>query len=210
MTRKILCTVGTRPEAIKMAPVIRALQAEPGFDCRVLATAQHRQMLDQVLSVFGITPDIDLDIMQPGQTLSGLTGRLLRWVDGPAAPAAPAGAAETRAARPDSASAAPDLSLGAGLGDGADGTRSDEELDAFAVGLACGGSRGGVCDLFGQAALLALGGIRSGLGGGGGVVVPGTVVPSVWGPLVGRPHAVARISRSGRRRSPPSPSSAGC
>jgi len=77
MTRKILCTVGTRPEAIKMAPVIRALQADPGFDCRVLATAQHRQMLDQVLDVFGITPDIDLDIMQPGQTLSGLTGRLL-------------------------------------------------------------------------------------------------------------------------------------
>lgn len=77
MTRKILCTVGTRPEAIKMAPVIRALQADPDFDCRVLATAQHRQMLDQVLQVFGITPDIDLDIMQPGQTLTGLTGRLL-------------------------------------------------------------------------------------------------------------------------------------
>lgn len=77
MTRKILVTVGTRPEAIKMAPVIRALQSDPDLDCRVLATAQHRQMLDQVLSVFGITPDIDLDIMQPGQTLSGLTGRLL-------------------------------------------------------------------------------------------------------------------------------------
>ena len=77
MTKKILCTVGTRPEAIKMAPVIRALQADPDFDCRVLATAQHRQMLDQVLEVFGITPDIDLDIMQPGQTLTGLTGRLL-------------------------------------------------------------------------------------------------------------------------------------
>src|SRR5690606_3497727 len=46
-------------------------------DCRVLATAQHRQMLDQVLAIFGIVPDIDLDIMQPGQTLSGLTGRLL-------------------------------------------------------------------------------------------------------------------------------------
>lgn len=77
MKKKILCTVGTRPEAIKMAPVIRALQADPGFDCRVLATAQHRQMLDQVLEVFRIAPDIDLDIMQPGQTLSGLTGRLL-------------------------------------------------------------------------------------------------------------------------------------
>lgn len=77
MRKKVLCTVGTRPEAIKMAPVIRALQADPDFDCRVLATAQHRQMLDQVLQVFGIAPDIDLDIMQPGQTLTGLTGRLL-------------------------------------------------------------------------------------------------------------------------------------
>lgn len=75
--KKILCTIGTRPEAIKMAPVIRALQAAPGFDCRVLATAQHRQMLDQVLQVFGIVPDIDLNIMRPGQTLNGLTGRLL-------------------------------------------------------------------------------------------------------------------------------------
>lgn len=75
--KKILCTIGTRPEAIKMAPLIRALQADPAFDCRVLATAQHRQMLDQVLGIFGIVPDIDLDIMQPGQTLSGLTGRLL-------------------------------------------------------------------------------------------------------------------------------------
>ncbi|MET3597483.1 UDP-N-acetylglucosamine 2-epimerase (non-hydrolyzing) [Mesorhizobium shonense] len=77
MKRKILCTIGTRPEAIKMAPVIHALQADADFDCRVLATGQHRQMLDQVLSVFGITPDVDLDIMQPGQTLTGLTGRLL-------------------------------------------------------------------------------------------------------------------------------------
>lgn len=77
MTKRVLVTVGTRPEAIKMAPVIKALQADPDLECRVLATAQHRQMLDQVLSVFGITPDVDLDIMQPGQTLTGLTGRLL-------------------------------------------------------------------------------------------------------------------------------------
>ncbi|MDO5621121.1 MAG: UDP-N-acetylglucosamine 2-epimerase (non-hydrolyzing) [Paracoccus sp. (in: a-proteobacteria)] len=81
MTRTILCTVGTRPEAIKMAPVIRALQDAPDFNCRVLATAQHRQMLDQVLRVFGITPDIDLDIMQPNQGLTGLTGRLLIRLD---------------------------------------------------------------------------------------------------------------------------------
>ena len=77
MSKRILVTVGTRPEAIKMAPVIRALQADPDLECRVLATAQHRQMLDQVLAVFGITPDIDLDITQPGQSLTGLTGRLL-------------------------------------------------------------------------------------------------------------------------------------
>lgn len=76
MSKKILCTVGTRPEAIKMAPVIQALQ-KSDFDCRVLATGQHRQMLDQVLGLFGITPDIDLDIMQPNQSLSELTGRLL-------------------------------------------------------------------------------------------------------------------------------------
>ena len=75
--KKIICTIGTRPEAIKMAPLILALKADPDFDCRVLATAQHRQMLDQVLELFGIVPDIDLDIMQPGQTLSGLAGRLL-------------------------------------------------------------------------------------------------------------------------------------
>ncbi|MFV0411627.1 MAG: non-hydrolyzing UDP-N-acetylglucosamine 2-epimerase [Paracoccus sp. (in: a-proteobacteria)] len=77
MTKKIVCIVGTRPEAIKMAPVIRAIQGAPDMECIVLATAQHRQMLDQVLDVFGITPDIDLDIMHPNQTLTGLTGRLL-------------------------------------------------------------------------------------------------------------------------------------
>lgn len=81
MRKRILCALGTRPEAIKMAPVIRALQADPAFDCRVLATAQHRQMLDQVLPVFGITPDIDLDIMRTDQTLSDLTGRLLIRLD---------------------------------------------------------------------------------------------------------------------------------
>lgn len=75
--KTILCVVGTRPEAIKMAPVIAALRADPAFRCRVVATAQHRQMLDQVLSVFGIVPDVDLDIMQPDQRLSALTGRLM-------------------------------------------------------------------------------------------------------------------------------------
>lgn len=74
---KCLCVVGTRPEAIKMAPVILALQKEPWVDVRVLATAQHRQMLDQVLDFFDIQPDIDLDIMRPNQTLTELTSRLL-------------------------------------------------------------------------------------------------------------------------------------
>ena len=62
MMKKILCVVGTRPEAIKMAPVIHRLRAEPWAQVRVLATAQHRHMLDQVLKVFDIEPDIDLDI----------------------------------------------------------------------------------------------------------------------------------------------------
>lgn len=78
---KILCIVGTRPEAIKMAPVILALKTAPWATVRVLATAQHRQMLDQVLSLFGIVPDIDLDVMQPNQTLPALTARLMTALD---------------------------------------------------------------------------------------------------------------------------------
>ena len=65
MNRRILCVVGTRPEAIKMAPVILALKCEPGLHVRVLATAQHRHLLDQVMKVFKIEPDIDLNIMRP-------------------------------------------------------------------------------------------------------------------------------------------------
>lgn len=74
---KILCVVGTRPEVIKMAPVILALKAEAWAEVRVLATAQHRHMLDQVMSFFGIAPDIDLNIMRPNQALTTLTARLL-------------------------------------------------------------------------------------------------------------------------------------
>jgi UDP-N-acetylglucosamine 2-epimerase (non-hydrolysing) len=77
----VLCTVGTRPEAVKMAPVILALQESGQFDCRVLATAQHRQMLDQVLEFFGLRPDVDLDIMRPNQALAALTARLLEQID---------------------------------------------------------------------------------------------------------------------------------
>ena len=64
-----------------MAPVIQALAAHPGFRPRVLATAQHRQMLDQVLEIFGIVPDLDLDIMRPNQDLATLTSRLLLHLD---------------------------------------------------------------------------------------------------------------------------------
>jgi UDP-N-acetylglucosamine 2-epimerase (non-hydrolysing) len=79
--RRLLCVVGTRPEGIKMAPVIQSLQAEPWAEVRVLATAQHRDMLDQVLDLFGIVADIDLDIMQSGQSLPTLTARLIERID---------------------------------------------------------------------------------------------------------------------------------
>lgn len=78
---RILVVVGTRPEAIKMAPVILDLQKQPWAEVRVLATAQHRQMLDQVLNFFDITPDIDLNIMRPNQALTTLTARLLLELD---------------------------------------------------------------------------------------------------------------------------------
>ncbi len=82
MKRKIAVVFGTRPEAIKLAPVILALKADQRFDCRVCITAQHREMLDQVLRVFQITPDHDLNLMQPDQTLADLTARAIKGVDG--------------------------------------------------------------------------------------------------------------------------------
>ena len=75
---KILAVFGTRPEAIKMAPVILALG--DNFDVKICVTAQHRQMLDQVLELFEITPDYDLDIMQPGQDLFDITSNVLLGV----------------------------------------------------------------------------------------------------------------------------------
>jgi UDP-N-acetylglucosamine 2-epimerase len=76
--QRVLFVFGTRPEAIKLAPVIRRLREDPGhFICRVAVTAQHRELLDQVLEVFEIRPDHDLDIMQPGQSLPALTSRML-------------------------------------------------------------------------------------------------------------------------------------
>ncbi|MCA8199650.1 UDP-N-acetylglucosamine 2-epimerase (non-hydrolyzing) [Burkholderia sp. AU33545] len=70
---KILTVFGTRPEAIKMAPLVHALRGTPGVDCRVCVTAQHRQMLDQVLDLFEIRPDYDLNLMKAGQTLQSIT-----------------------------------------------------------------------------------------------------------------------------------------
>jgi UDP-N-acetylglucosamine 2-epimerase (non-hydrolysing) len=81
MQKKISVILGTRPEAIKLAPVILALKADPDFDCRVCVTAQHRQMLDSVLSLFEIVPDHDLDLMRPDQTLAGLTARAVEGLD---------------------------------------------------------------------------------------------------------------------------------
>ncbi len=79
---KVAVIFGTRPEAIKLAPVVLALKDHPAFTCHVCVTAQHRQMLDQVLEVFGLTPDADLDLMQPNQTLGRLTARAVEALDG--------------------------------------------------------------------------------------------------------------------------------
>lgn len=74
---RILIVFGTRPEAIKLFPVVAALKADPRFAPIVCVSAQHRQMLDQVLEIAGIVPDHDLDLMRPDQTLDGLTAALL-------------------------------------------------------------------------------------------------------------------------------------
>jgi UDP-N-acetylglucosamine 2-epimerase (non-hydrolysing) len=75
--RKVMVVFGTRPEAIKLAPLVLALQRDKSFRPVVTVTAQHREMLDQVLELFGITPDFDLDVLTPRQTLIGLTVRIL-------------------------------------------------------------------------------------------------------------------------------------
>ena len=76
--RNILLVFGTRPEAIKMAPLVKALKALPdAFDVKVCVTGQHRQMLDQVLEIFEIKPDFDLNIMKPGQDLFDVTTAVL-------------------------------------------------------------------------------------------------------------------------------------
>lgn len=75
--KKVLTVFGTRPEAIKMAPLVHALSTDGRFESKVCVTAQHREMLDQVLDLFEITPDYDLNIMQTGQTLNEITARIL-------------------------------------------------------------------------------------------------------------------------------------
>ena len=79
---KILFVFGTRPEAIKLCPLIKRLRSQPDdFEVRVCVTAQHRDMLDPVLEAFGVRPDFDLDLMQPGQTLCGITARILGGIE---------------------------------------------------------------------------------------------------------------------------------
>lgn len=79
--KKIMSVFGTRPEAIKMAPVVKALEADENFESIVCVTAQHREMLDQVLELFEIKPDYDLNIMKAGQTLSQITSRVLQGLE---------------------------------------------------------------------------------------------------------------------------------
>ncbi|WP_027817911.1 non-hydrolyzing UDP-N-acetylglucosamine 2-epimerase [Paraburkholderia bannensis] len=77
MKQKVLLTFGTRPEAIKMAPLVRQLQRDPNIDCKVCVTGQHREMLDQVLALFDIEPDFDLNVMKRGQDLYDVTTSIL-------------------------------------------------------------------------------------------------------------------------------------
>ena len=79
--RKISVIMGTRPEAIKLCPVVLALKNNPIFECHVCVTGQHREMLQQVLDVFGIKPDVDFALMQPNQTLGGFTSRAIAAID---------------------------------------------------------------------------------------------------------------------------------
>jgi len=78
---RVLSIFGTRPEAVKMAPVVQALAQQPQIISQVCVTAQHRQMLDQVLDLFQIHPDVDLDLMQPDQSLAELTAAVFTRLD---------------------------------------------------------------------------------------------------------------------------------
>ena len=80
-TKKVSLIFGTRPEAIKLCPLVLELKKHPEFDVHVCVTGQHRQMLDQVLDVFNVRPDVDLNLMQPNQSLAGLTSRAITAID---------------------------------------------------------------------------------------------------------------------------------
>ncbi|RCW56277.1 non-hydrolyzing UDP-N-acetylglucosamine 2-epimerase [Halanaerobium sp. ST460_2HS_T2] len=82
MKKKIMAVFGTRPEAIKMAPLLKALQAKENYELIITVTAQHREMLDQVMRLFKLKADYDLDIMRDRQTLSGLSARIIKKLDG--------------------------------------------------------------------------------------------------------------------------------
>jgi UDP-N-acetylglucosamine 2-epimerase (non-hydrolysing) len=86
---RVLSVFGTRPDTIKMAPVVHALGRHEAIDHRVCVTAQHRKMLDDLLVLFGITPDYDLDIMSEDQTLTEITTRVLTRMEGALAEAKP-------------------------------------------------------------------------------------------------------------------------
>lgn len=79
---KVISIFGTRPEAIKMAPLVKELEKARGIESKVCVTAQHREMLDQVLEIFGIVPDFDLDIMKKRQTLAGITTAAINGISG--------------------------------------------------------------------------------------------------------------------------------
>ncbi len=81
MMRNVSFIFGTRPEAIKLCPLILAMRDHSEFETHVCVTGQHREMLDQVLEVFGVTPDVDLALMQPNQSLGGLTSRAIAAID---------------------------------------------------------------------------------------------------------------------------------
>jgi UDP-N-acetylglucosamine 2-epimerase len=78
---KIMTVFGTRPEAIKMAPLVKKLNEDPEIESVLCVTAQHRQMLDQVMDLFELTPDYDLNIMKPNQTISMITANVLTGLE---------------------------------------------------------------------------------------------------------------------------------
>ena len=82
MSQRVLSVFGTRPEAIKMAPLVRRLAEADGIDARVCVTGQHREMLDSVLRLFELEPDHDLGLMRPGQDLTDVTSGVLLGLRG--------------------------------------------------------------------------------------------------------------------------------